>query len=49
MPQADVVEHRRGLDDLGRGVALVRIQDSGQAVRKVVWQLAHGLPVTITT
>src|SRR6266480_4652568 len=45
--EADVVEHGRGLDDLRRGFAMLWIEDAAEAVREVVWQLAHGLAETI--
>src|SRR6266581_7261200 len=45
--EADVVQHGRGLDDLRRGFAMLRIEDAAEAVREVVWQLAHGLAETI--
>jgi len=45
--QADVVEHGRRLDDLGRGLVVARIEDPCQVVREVVRQLARGHPVTI--
>ena len=46
-PEADVVEHGRRLDDLGRSLVVVRIQDLAQARGEVVGKLAHGLAVTI--
>src|SRR5438093_7776551 len=45
--EADVVEHGRGVDDLRRGCAMLWIEDAAEAVREVVWQLAHGLAETI--
>jgi len=45
--EADVVQHRRGLDDLGHDVTVSWIEDAAQAVREVVWQLVHGLAETI--
>ena len=47
MAQADIVEHRCRLDDLGRGVVLPRVEDSSQAVREIVRQLTHRLLATI--
>src|SRR3989475_7871821 len=45
--EADVVQHGRGLDDLGHDLTVSWIEDAAQAVREVVWQLAHGLAETI--
>jgi hypothetical protein len=45
--QADVVEHRRGFDDLGRGIALGRIKHPRERGSKVVGQLGHGHLETI--
>src|SRR5438128_3541538 len=45
--EADVVQHGGGLDDLGHDLTVSWIEDAAQAVREVVWQLAHGLAETI--
>src|SRR5256885_10006072 len=45
--EAHVVQHCRGLDDLRRDFAMLWIEDAAEAVREVVWQLAHGLAETI--
>src|SRR6266566_2829081 len=45
--QPDVVQHGRGFNDLGRGLAMLRIEDPAQAVGEVVRQLAHRLLRTI--
>jgi acetyl-CoA synthetase len=37
--QADVVEHRRSLDDLGRRLVLPRVEDARQVVRKPIGKL----------
>src|SRR5438034_4185988 len=45
--EADVVEHRRGLDDLGSSVVLGGLDHPRQRVREVLWKLAHGHRETI--
>jgi hypothetical protein len=39
----NVIEHGRGLDDLGRRLLLTRIHDAAQAVGEVVRKLTHVL------
>ena len=45
--ETHIVEHGCRLDDLGRGLVVVPIEDPRQVVREAVRKLAHGLVATI--
>ena len=47
MAQLYVIEQRGCLDDLGRRLALARVEDAGKRLGKVVRQLAHRVLTTI--